>query len=162
MKLLEEKELALKNSSSQEGEKGNSLLSLFRQILCNSSKYKAVALLSPVGYWLLYGYSTGMNFYYSFGVTKYLQASGMTNPYFIPPGSFGDLVALYDSGVVWFPTPHLQFNFLFGQTFFSVLLSVLFSLSILLLVYSFRFKGLSKKEQGFAGVFGIIPALFSG
>lgn len=157
MKSLEKKELALQNSSSQEERS-----SVLRRILASSAKYKAVASLSGIAYWLIYGYSTGMYFYYSFDATQYLKASGMTNPYFIPPSSFGDLTALYDSGVVWFPTSHLQFNFLFGQTFFSALLSILFSLSILLLLYSFRFKGLSKKGQGLAGIFGIVPALFSG
>lgn len=139
-----------------------SIFSLLRQIFSQSAKYKVVGILSVVGYWLLYGYSTGIYFYYSFDVTQYVRESGMTNPYFIFPGSLGNLNALYDSGVVWFPTSHLQLNFLLGQTFFSILLSILFNLSILLMIYCFHFKGTNKKRQGFAGLFGMIPALFSG
>jgi hypothetical protein len=143
-------------------QKSGSVFLLLRQILARSAKYKATALLSAFGYWLLYGYSTGMYFYYSFDVTQYLKASGTTNPYFIPPVSLNDLAAVYNSGVVWFPTSHLQLNFMLGPTFFSILLSVLFSMSILLLIYSFRFKGMNRKQQGLAGFFGVIPALFSG
>ena len=161
MKSLEKSELELQDEVVQ-GRRSR-VLSAIRKILSSSKKCKAVALLSAIGYWLLYGYSTGMYFYYSLDVTQYLKASGTSNPYFIPPGSFGDLNALYDSGVVWFPTSHLQFNFLLGPTFFSVVLSILFSQSVIFLVYSFGFKeSLSKKAQAVGGVFGIIPALFSG
>lgn len=136
-----------------------SVFSLLRQILSQSIKYKIVALLSAVGYWLAYGYSTGMYFYYSFNITQGLQASGMTNPYFIPPFN---LAGLYDMGFVWFPTSNLQLDFLLGPTFFSIFLSILFSSSVILLIYSFRFQGLNKKSQGVMGLFGMIPAIFSG
>jgi hypothetical protein len=154
-----------KESSKQEETKDSfsprsqSLISLFREIFRQSLKYRLAATISALAYWLLYGYSSGMFFYYSFDVTASLKESGMTNPYFI---STTNLAGVYYDGVVWFPTSHLQFDFLLGPTFFSVLLSSLFSLSILLLVYSFRFKGLSKKRQGFMGLFGMMPAIFSG
>src|SRR5487761_295171 len=182
MKSSEKWELALQNSSIRSlvkdhsklesekqrdnpkqiaSQKSGSVFSLLRQILGRSKKYKAAALLSAVGYWLLYGYSTGMYFYYSFDVTQYLKASGTTNPYFIGPVSLGDLQAVYNSGVVWIPTSHLQLNLLLGPTLFSILLSILFSMSILLMIYSFRFKGMNRKRQGVTGVVGVIPAIFS-
>lgn len=147
------------NTRESSSQPSGTVFSLIRKILGQSAKYKFAALLSALAYWLLYGYSTGMFFYYSFDVTAYLKGSGMTNPYFV---SSTNLAGLYDAGVVWYPTSHLQFDFLLGPTFFSILLSVLFSFSIILLIYSFRFKGLSKKRQGFMGLFGMIPAIFSG
>lgn len=136
-----------------------SVFSLLRQILRQSIKYKMVALASALAYWLLYAYSSGMFFYYTFDVLPYVKEDGLSNPQFYPPGN---LAGLYYAGMIWYPTSHLQLNFFLGQTFFSILLAVLFSLSILLLSYSFRFKGMNKKQQGFAGFFGVIPALFSG
>ena len=150
------------NPKQISSQRPNSIFSLLRQILGRSLKYKVVALLSAIAYWLLYAYSTGMYFYYPFDVTQYLTATGTTNPYFVPPVSLADLPAIYDSGVVWFPTSHLQLNLFLGPTFFSILLSILFSISILLMVYSFGFKGVNGKRQGLAGFFGVIPAIFSG
>ncbi|MDG6908393.1 MAG: hypothetical protein JRN20_21695, partial [Nitrososphaerota archaeon] len=151
--------IVLKDVSTQ---RKASVFSILKQIFRQSTKFKIVALLTALGYWIVYGYSSGMFFYYSFDATQYLKQSGMTNPYFVPPASMGNLNALYDSGMVWFPTSHLQFDILIGSTFFSVLLSILFSLTILLLIYSFPIKGVSRRWQGFAGLFGVIPAIFTG
>lgn len=150
------------NAKQISSQKSSSVFALLRQIMSRSTKYKALAFLSAVGYWLVYGYSTGIYFYYTFDATQYLSASGTTNPYFIPPVSLGDLAAVYDSGLVWFPTSHLQLNLLLGPTFFSILLAVLFSTSILLLTFSIRLTGVNRKQQGLAGLFGVIPAIFSG
>ncbi len=136
-----------------------SVISLLSQILHESSGYKLAALVSASTYLLLYSYSSGMFFYYSFDVTPYLKEIGLPNPQIL---YFRNLAGLYYSGVIWYPNSHLELVFSLGTTFFSVLLSTLFSMSILLLIYSLRFKGLSKKHQGFVGLFGLVPAIFSG
>lgn len=135
-----------------------SVLSLIRQILSQSVKYKLVVLVGTVAYLVVYGYSSGAIFYTSFDVTPYLKQTGLSNPYFI---SFRNLSGLYYSGMVWFPTSHSQLSFLVGPTFSSIILSVLFGLSILLLIYSLRFR-VFKRRQGFVGLIGMLPALFGG
>ena len=149
----------LENARDDLSERRGSVFSLLKQILRQSTKFKMAALLSALVYWLVYAYSSGMFQYYSFDMTPYLKEDGLPNPQFFPPGN---LAGLYSSGIIWYPTSHLELVFFFGQTFFSILLSSLFSVSILLLVYSFGFKGLGKKQQGFVGLFGMIPAIFSG
>jgi hypothetical protein len=126
--------------------KSGSVFSLLGQILSRSLKYKVVALLSAIAYWLLYGYSAGMFFYYSFDVTQYIREEGIPNP------SFGlDLSSLsgfYNSGLIWYPTGHLALIFFMGPMIFSIVLSVLFALSIVLLTYNIRLQGRIRKSGG--------------
>lgn len=149
-----------KDSESSLPKTAQAKRSIFKEILAKSLKYKIATFVSALAYWLLYAYSSGMfQYYYSFDITPYLKEDGPPNPKFFSPSN---LAGLYYSGVIWYPTSHLELIFFLGQTFFSILLSVLFSLSIILLIYSFRFKGFGKKQQDFTGFFGMIPAIFSG
>jgi hypothetical protein len=141
--------------------KDSTTFSIIRHILCQSVKYKLFALGADIAYWLLYAYSSGIFLYYSPDITPYLNRDGLPNPQFLPPSN---LAGLYDSGVIWYPTGHLELILFLGPTFFSVLLSILFSLSIILLIYSLRFGRFSKRAShgSFLGLFGMIPAIFSG
>jgi hypothetical protein len=68
-----ESEKQRQNSSKEISfHKSGSVSSLLGQILGRSAKYKIVALMSAIAYWLLYAYSAGMFFYYSFDVTALL------------------------------------------------------------------------------------------
>jgi len=100
-----------------------------------------------------------MFFYYGFDLSPLLKMAGVPNPFFIY-GS-GSLTSLYNSGMIWYPTNHLQVNLLYGPIFFSIILSFLFGLNALLLVYGIRFRG-PRSSVGLNGAFSMIPALFSG
>lgn len=137
--------------------KGMPLVSLIRLML-HSWRYRLAFVASVTGYWVLYAFSVGMIFYYSFDLEPLLRSSGVPNPYFIfyPQSFYG----LYDSGMIWYPTNHVQLNLLYGPTFFSIVLSSLFGLNMLLFAYSLR-KG-AGSSRGLSGLAGIVPALFSG
>ena len=114
-----------KNSENSLPKTAQAKRSIFEEILAKSLKYKIVALVSALAYWLLYAYSSGMfQYYYSIDITPYLKEDGLPNPQFFSPSN---LASLYYSGVIWYPTPHLELVFFLGQTFFSIRLSVLFS-----------------------------------
>ncbi len=119
-----------------------------------------MALLSAIAYWLLYGYSAGLFFYYSFDVTQYMREEGIPNP------SFGlDLSGLsgfYNSGLIWYPSGHLALILFIGPVIFSIVLSVLFALSIVLISYNIRLQCRIRKSGGLVGFLGIIPAIFKG
>lgn len=136
-----------------------SLVSTLRSVLRQSWKFSAVALVSLVGYWLLYATSSGMVFYYEDDVTPLLEDSPVPNPYFYL--NFHRFVDFYNSGMIWFPNGHLQLNLLFGPTVFSVALSTLFALNMVLLAYSLSVGRLGKRV-GTGGFLGMLPALFSG
>ncbi len=121
-------------------------------------RYKTLLLTSAAAYWILYAFSSGMIFYYSTDVTPLLRGSGVPNPYFVNFHTFRDS---YFSGMIWYPNGHVQLNLLYGPTFFSVVLSVLYSLSMPLLIYGFANVKLDR-SSGLKSFFGIVPALFSG
>ncbi len=122
--------------------------------MLGSGKFKAFAVAGWLGYWLLYAFSGGMFFYYSSDITPLLQTSQVPNPYFL---NFG----FYNSGMVWYPNGHLQVNLLYGPFIFSLILSTLFSLNLVLTLFSMRFAHFSRRA-GPAGFLALIPALFSG
>jgi hypothetical protein len=128
-------------------------------MILGSRKFKILAVASWLGYWLLYAISGGMFFYYSFDLAPLLKTSAVPNPYFF--NIFVNFISFYDSGMIWFPTAHLQVNLLYGPTFFSIILSTLFSLNIVLTVFSIRFTRFSRRT-GPAGLLALIPAFFSG
>jgi hypothetical protein len=134
------------------------LLSLLRLAL-KQWKYRLTLLVAGVAYWVVYAFSAGMFFYYSFDLAPLLRASQVSNPYFILES--GSLTDLYSSGMVWYPTNHLQVNLLYGPTFFSIVLSSLFGLNVLLFVYGVRSRG-PVSGLGLNGFAGMVPALFSG
>ncbi len=127
-----------------------------------------VALLaSALAYWLLYSFSSGMFFYYpDFDSTPYLKEAGIPNPY--PVTIRGGLRGLYFSGWLWWPNGHLQVNLLYGPSIFSVILSSLFGLSIVLVVWNLRNGILKTKHRpggskgSLATLLSFLPALFSG
>jgi hypothetical protein len=149
-----------KSSREISFQKSSPVFSLLGQIPGRSVKYKIVAFVSAIAYWLLYAYSAGMFFYYSFDVTQYIREEGIPNP------SFGlDLSSLsgfYNSGLVWYPTGHLALILFMGPMIFSIVLSVLFALSIVLIAYNIRLQGRIRKSGGLVGFLGIIPAIFTG
>jgi hypothetical protein len=122
-------------------------------------KYRLTLLVAGVAYWTVYAFSAGMLFYYSFDLVPLLKASQVSNPYFILES--GSLTDLYNSGMVWYPTNHLQVNLLYGPTFFSIVLSSLFGLNVLLFVFGIHLRQ-SVSGLGLNGFAGMIPALFSG
>jgi hypothetical protein len=140
-------------------DRSSSVFSLLRMIL-GSRKFKALAVAGWLGYWLLYAFSIGMFFYYSSDITSLLKTSPvLPNPYFLK--DFSSFFGFYNSGMIWYPNGHLQVNLLYGPLIFSVVLSTLFSLNIVLTVFSIRFTHLSR-GSGSVGVLALIPALFSG
>jgi len=129
--------------------------------IIRSRGYKLILVASAAAYWVLYAFSVNILQYYQSGLD--LSAfKGIGTPtivgwlYFIP----ARLVGWYYSGVEWYPNGHLEVNFLFGATFFSILLSFLFGLNMVMLGYllSTRYKG---RKAGLTGFLGIVPALFS-
>ena len=113
---------------------------------------------SWLGYWLLYMISGGMFFYYSFDVTPLLQKYQVPNPSFF--NYFGPL-GLYNSGIIWYPNGHLQVNLVYGPFVFSLVLATLFSLNMVLMVFSLRFSRFMRRT-GPVGLVALVPALFSG
>jgi len=124
-----------------------------------SSKYKVLALLVGGAYWVVYAISSGMIFYYQTDVTSLLASSPVPNPYFVT--SFRSFTDFYLSGIVWYPTGHLQLNLLIGPTFFSFLMSSLFALSAVLLIYSIPLRTMQRGPR-LGGLTAVIPAIFSG
>jgi len=122
-------------------------------------KHRLALVAAIVGYWTLYAFSAGMFFYYSFDLTPLLKSAQVPNPYFILESA--SLTGLYNSGMIWYPTNHLQVNLLYGPTFFSIILSVLFGLNMILLVHGFSFRE-PRSSLGLNGAVSMIPALFSG
>jgi hypothetical protein len=134
------------------------MTSLLGMIL-HSRKFKAVALVSGLGYWLLYAFSGGMIFYYQTDITPLLVASPAPNPYFL--NDFSSFFGFYNSGMIWYPNGYLQVNLLYGPLIFSAILSTLFSLNTALTLFSLRFAHFQRRV-GPAGFLALVPALFSG
>ncbi len=139
--------------------KQDSILSLFEEIFRDSVKYRMFGVACASAYWLLYAYSGGILFYYPFDVIAYLRHIGVANPSF--SFDFSSFNAFYNSGVVWYPTQHIGLVLFIGPTAFSIALSVLFGLNMVLFAYSLRSKFRIEK-RGLLGMAGIIPALFTG
>jgi hypothetical protein len=114
---------------------------------------------SWLGYWLLYTVSGGMFFYYSLDITALLQKYQVPNPSFF--NSFSSLSGFYNSAMVWYPNGHLQVNLIYGPFIFSLVLATLFSLNIVLTVFSLRFSHFTR-GAGPVGLLALVPALFSG
>ncbi len=122
--------------------------------------FKAIALGSWLGYWFLYAFSGGMIFYYSTDLASFLSTfRTLSNPYFLK--DFSSFFGFYNSGVIWYPNGHLQVNLLYGPLLFSLVLSTLFSLTIVLTVFGIRFNQI-RRGAGPLGAVSLVPALFSG
>lgn len=112
-------------------------------------------------YWLVFAFSSGILVYYWEDVSSLVKASNIPNPLFYL--NFSNLESFYYSGIVWYPSGHLEIVLAFGPLIFSVILSLLFSLNIGTIVYSFKFvrRSTGKRSTGFSSLLGLIPALFS-
>jgi hypothetical protein len=134
-------------------------LFVINKILRQSLKFKILVVAFAMAYWLLYAYSDGILFYYQFDITSYLRQVGISNPSFnLDLSSFN---GVYNSGIIWYPTPHIGLVLFMGPTFFSIALAVFFALNMFLLVYGLESKYRLEKRN-LVGIAGIIPALFSG
>ena len=131
---------------------------LLRTIL-RARGYKALMAGSWLGYWLLYVVSGGMFFYYSFDIFPLLQKYKVPNPSFF--NYFSGPIGLYNSGIIWYPNGHLQINLVYGPFVFSLVLATLFSLNLVLTVFSLRFSHFTRRT-GPVGLLALVPALFSG
>ncbi|MDG6953785.1 MAG: hypothetical protein JRN33_02220 [Nitrososphaerota archaeon] len=138
--------------------RSSSIPYLLRTIL-SSRKFKVLAAGSWLGYWLLYSVSGGMFFYSSFDVSPLLKTSLVPNPYFI--SDFSSFSGFYNSGMVWYPDGHLQINLVYGPLIFSLILATLFSMNIILTLFSVGFARFTK-GTGTIGILALLPALFSG
>jgi len=83
----------------------------------------ALTLLLGIVYWLLFAESNNMIFYYRISVYPLLKQTGTPNPFFFFHAN--NPVSVYNSGIEWFPTGHIILMLLFGNTFFSVLITTL-------------------------------------
>lgn len=96
--------------------KGMSLVSLISLMLL-SWRNRLVFVASSTGYWVLYAFSVGMMSYYSSDLAPFLGSDGFSSRYFVSyPQSF---YCLYDSGIIWVPTNHLQLELLYGPSLYS-------------------------------------------
>lgn len=141
-------------TASETRQKSSSLRRIVANLLHRSKRYRAIFVAGGFGYWLLFAFSTGIIFYYPMDV----------GPQYVGYLSFisdlGSLDGLYSSGIVWIPNGHLEIVLLYSNVIFSIILSTLFALNILLAAYSFSVNGVSKRKSSL-GVLGIIPTLFT-
>lgn len=116
---------------------------------------KVVTLTGGLAFWLLYAASSGIIRYYSWNLAQYYQA----NPIFFT--DFSSLKGAYDSEVIWFPGANFVVVLSLGVLFFSVLLSSLFSISVLMVSHGLWTRGPGRKP-GFVGFLGLVPAVLTG
>jgi len=121
----------------------------------HSWKYKGVTFVGGLAFWLLYAISSGIIRYYSWNLAKYYN----TNPVYFT--NFSSLKGVYDSMIIWFPGDHFVVVLSVGIVLFSILLSLLFSLSILMISHSLR-TGLPGRKPGLIGFLGLVPAMLTG
>lgn len=131
------------------------LITLVRTILRKSRKYTAVTVAGGVAYWLLYAFSSGIFRLYPYDMAHYYPI----NPVFFVDSS--SLRGVYDSLMLWFPVGNFMVVFSVGILSFSILLSLLFSMSVLMVAYGFRTKEL-ERIPGLIGFLGLVPAMLTG
>lgn len=119
-----------------------------------SRRFSLIFAVTAFGYWLLTAFSEGIIQFYSKAFNLAAVLGNLPNPE--PVTNYG----WYYLGVIWFPNDHFQVTLLAGPVFFSVLLSVLFGLSMSLLTYLFvsRYRSAG---IGLTGFLGFIPSFFS-
>lgn len=142
--------------------KGNlsSMRSFIRAAL-RTRKGKVIFLASFAGYWLLYALSTGIIAYFGYNALSQLISAGGTNPEVANFLAYWEYPAnVYETGILWFVTPHVMLSLTLGPVFFSIILSLLFATNMLMLslIHSRNLSG----RTGLAGLAGVIPAIFSG
>jgi len=121
-------------------------------------KMRFLAAFAGIGYWLVYFLSGGWLFYSQIDFSKIMAEYHIPSVRFIPPS--GGLFGLYNAGFAWNITGHLELNLIYGPLLFSVLLAVMFSISVNLMVVGLRASRF--KKAGSMGILAIIPAIFSG
>lgn len=114
-------------------------------------KYVSESAIFAV-YWLLFAWANSMVVYYRQSIYPLLTATATPNPYV---AIYTDSpLAFYNSGVEWAPSAHILLVFLFGNTFFSILLPILLVVNLNYAYISFR-RG--KLREGAAGI--IVPIM---
>jgi hypothetical protein len=126
--------------------------------IVSEKKYKILCLLSGLAYWIVFAFSSGIFFYYPFDVFSIVGSSLIPNPLFY--FNFSDFKSFYYSGIIWYPNGHFEIVLAIGPFVFSLILSILFSLNIVTIVYGFKFFRM-RRGSGLSGLLGLIPALFS-
>lgn len=101
-----------------------------------------------LAFWLLYAASSGIIRYYSWNLAQYFQA----NPVFLT--DFSSLKGAYGSKIIWFPGANFVVVLSLGVLFFSILLSSLFSISVLMVSHGLWTRGPGRKP-GFVGFRGL-------
>jgi hypothetical protein len=123
---------------------------------------RVIFIASAAGYWLLYALSTGIIAYFSYNALSQVLAAGGTNPVVVNFLAYWQYPAnVYESGLLWFVTPHVMLSILIGPVFFSTVLSLLFGTNMLIFGSIAR-RGAGSGRRGFIGLTGLIPAVFSG
>ncbi|MCL4346453.1 MAG: hypothetical protein M1117_00865 [Candidatus Thermoplasmatota archaeon] len=121
----------------------------------------ALSVAFALSYWVLFAYANNMVFVYRNSIYPLLQQTGTPNPFFF----FHDnnFVSVYDSGMEWFPTGHIILMLLIGDTFFSVVLTVLVTENTALMVRSYRagLLGTGKLAENPAFWLSVLTALFA-
>jgi len=119
---------------------------------------RRILVLSTGGviYWLLFAFANNMLFYYSRSVFPLLKATDTPNPvFFIYTQS---PIAFYNSGMEWFPTGHIMFMLLIGDTFFSVATTVLVIFN-LERMYTIHVSGCREGDRGMFRLLSIFASL---
>lgn len=125
------------------------IASMFR-----SRRFTPILAVSAACFWFVYTFSESMISYYPKAFNLALVVGNLPNPQPVTDEGW------YYLGYLWFPNDHLQLTLLAGPVFFSLLLSVLFGISISLFSYSVSAR-YSLPGLGAAGALGVVPALFS-
>ena len=128
-----------------------------RLVTARVIRISAVAVFG-ISYWLLYAAANDMIFYYRTSVYPFLAATNTPNPYFFL--RTGSLLNLYESGVEWFPTGHIGLVFLAGDTFFSVIISLMVVRNSLYIYDSIR-AGMLHRDFVPVKFFSLIVILFT-
>lgn len=126
------------------------------------TRWGRILFISSFGaYWLLYALSSGIITYFSYNALSQVLSAGGTNPVVVNFLAYWQYPAnVYESGFLWFVTPHLMLSILLGPLLFSAALSLLFAVNSLIFAALLRRR--SAGRSGIAGLVSVIPALFSG
>jgi hypothetical protein len=119
-----------------------------------SGRFGHIFASTALGYWLLTAFSEGIIQFYAKAFNLAAALGNLPNPEPVTNEGW------YYLGVIWFPNDHFQVTLLAGPVFFSILLSILFGLSMSLLSFLFASR-CAGARFGLAGFLGFIPSFFS-
>lgn len=131
-------------------------LAVLRHVL-SFRRCRVAGLLAGIVYWFVFAFSSGILFYYQEDISLLVRNSSLPNPLFYL--DLSNFMNFYYSGIIWYPSGHLEIILDFGPALFSIVLSLLFSFNFAAIVYCIKFV---RKREGLSGLIGLIPAFFSG